>query len=79
MWSQNRATQEAKALKAKKGEKKEFKTNSKIKMIKLESGEDDATAIFHPQRYSLRTKVWPAGQQICPPGAAAGWVWGTAG
>ena len=66
MWSQTRATQEATALKAKKGEKKEFKTNSKIKKIKLEAGEDDATMIFHPQRYSLRppvsgiTKVWPS-------------------
>ena len=64
MWSQTRATQEATAQKAKKREKKDFKTNTMIKMVKIEAGEDDATTTFHPQRYSMRppvsgiSKIW---------------------
>ena len=64
MWAQTKAVLESNTLKVKKAEKGIFKTNTTIKKINVEAGEDDATTIFHPQRYQLRppvvsmTKVW---------------------
>ena len=58
MWSQTLATREATAQNEKKAsEKKDHKTNTSVKTVKIEAGEDDATSIFHPQHYSMRPPV----------------------
>ena len=36
---------------------KDEKENQKIKMIKIESSEDDSTTVFHPQRFLMRPPV----------------------
>ena len=57
LWSQTKATQEATALKLRKANKDENEGNTTIKAVKILEGLDDATEIFHPQRYHLRPPV----------------------
>ena len=57
MWAQTKAVMEANSLKIKKAEKGVHKTNTNIKKIIVEEGEDDSTTVFHPQRYKLRPPV----------------------
>ena len=58
MWEQTKVMMESNTLKVKKAEKGAVhKTNTAIKKIKVQEGEDDATTIFHPQRFQLRPPV----------------------
>ena len=57
LWSQTRATQEATEVKKKRSEKIGNKSNTAIKPVTILEGKDDATTLFHPQRYSLRPPV----------------------
>ena len=57
IWSQTKATREATAPKAKKAERVGNKSNTTVKPVKIEEGTDDATSVFHPQRYKLRPSV----------------------
>ena len=58
MWGQTKAMIEANTLKAKKAEKSDdMKLNTDIKVVKVEAGEDDATKVFHPQRFQMRPPV----------------------
>ena len=64
MWTQTKADREATELKMRKAEGKPLKSNTMVKMVKVSSGDDDATSTFHPQRFHLRppvtglSKVW---------------------
>ena len=57
LWSQTRAYQEATELKRKKAERTGNKSNTNVKSVLVKEGLDDATNIFHPQRYALRPSV----------------------
>ena len=56
-WEQTKALQKSNEIKVLKTGGKTFKTNQDIKTMKIEAGEDNATDIFHPQRYKIRPAV----------------------
>lgn len=56
-WAQTEAMQKANQLKEKKAEKStDMRKNTAIKMVEIKEGKDDATTVFHPQRF-LRPPV----------------------
>ena len=56
-WAQTEAMQKANQLKEKKAEKAtDMRKNTAIKMVEIKEGKDDATTVFHPQRF-LRPPV----------------------
>ena len=56
-WEQTKALQKSNEIKVMKTGGKTFKTNQDIKTMKVDAGEDNATDIFHPQRYKIRPAV----------------------
>ena len=56
-WAQTVAMQKSNQLKEKKAEKStDMRKNMAIKMVEVKEGKDDATTVFHPQRF-LRPPV----------------------
>lgn len=56
-WGQTLAVQKANTLKETKAEKSSnVRTNTKVKVVNVKEGQDDATTLFHPQRF-LRPPV----------------------
>ena len=51
-WAQTRAVEKANTLKENKAEKSSnVKKNTKVKLVEVEAGQDDATTVLHPQRF----------------------------
>ena len=56
-WAQTAAMEKANKLKEQKVEKgKDMRKNTAVKMVEVKEGKDDATTVFHPQRF-LRPPV----------------------
>ena len=71
-WGQTRAAQKANTLRESKEEQKmNVRKNTWVKMVEVKEGKDDATTVFHPQRFlrppvvapekywGLYPKAWP--------------------
>ena len=56
-WSHTKAIQETNAIKAKKNEKTNNKTNTEIKKVKIEAGEDDST-------FQVKSSEWKCPELI---------------
>ena len=56
-WAQTLAVQKSNTLKENKAEKtSNVRKNTKVKVVEVQAGKDDATTLFHPQRF-LRPPV----------------------
>lgn len=56
-WAQTEAMNKANKLKEKKAERStDMRTNTAVKVVEVKEGKDDATTVFHPQRF-LRPPV----------------------
>ena len=57
-WKQIQVMEKSNELKAKKADSKNsMKKNNPVKLIAIKEGEDDATTIFHQQRFAMRPPV----------------------